>query len=75
MTPEQTQALARARELDARERAVRADLAEVRAQLRDAVAVAVVDAGLPLAAVARELGRDRPALYRWLERPDGRGAG
>lgn len=75
MSPEQTQALARARELDARERAVRADLAEVRAQLRDAVAVAVVDAGLPLAAVARELGRDRPALYRWLDRPDGREAG
>lgn len=75
MSPEQTQALARARELDARERAVRADLAEVRAQLRNAVAVAVVDAGLPLAAVARELGRDRPALYRWLERPDGREAG
>lgn len=67
MNPEQTQALARARDLDARERALRGELDKVRAQLRDAVTAAVVGTGLPLAHVARELGRDRPALYRWLE--------
>ncbi len=67
VSDEQEQAVGRVRQLNARERALRAELEDVRVELRRAVAAALDDHGVPLARLAREIDRDRPALYRWRE--------
>jgi len=58
-------AITRAKKLDTRERELRAELKATRTQLYAAVAEALDEHGVPLARLARELGRERPAVYRW----------
>jgi hypothetical protein len=61
----QLEAIARAIELDQRERAERAQLEATRQELYAAVADALDQHGVPVRRLAGELDRDRPALYRW----------
>jgi hypothetical protein len=61
----QLEAIAHAKQLDERERTERAQLEATRRELYAAVADALDQHDVPVARLAGELDRDRPALYRW----------
>ncbi len=57
--------------LDARERALRAELSQTRRELRAAIVDAVDRAGVPLARLAGAINRDRAQVTRWRDQARG----